>query len=52
MSSTVYFTDLRAGHRENLFAQLLRLIDQAGIASVVGRGRITSYNVCYTKLLR
>ncbi len=45
MSSTVYFTDLRAGHRENLFAQLLRLIDQAGIASVVGRGELAAIKV-------
>jgi len=45
MPSTVYFTDLRAGHRENLFGQLLRLIDLAGIGSIVGRGELAAIKV-------
>jgi len=45
MPSTVYFTDLRAGHRENLFSQLLRLIDLAGLAGIVGRGELAAVKV-------
>jgi uncharacterized Fe-S center protein len=42
MSSPVYFTDLRAGHRENLYAQLLRLIDLAGIDRIIAGGDLTA----------
>ena len=45
MSSTVYFADLRAGHRENLFAKLVRLIDAAGVEKVVGRGDLTAVKI-------
>jgi len=45
MNSNVYFTDLRAGHRENLFAQLLRLIDLAGIGKIVARGELTAIKI-------
>jgi len=45
MHSKVYFTDLRAGHRENLFTQLLRLIDLAGIGTIVGRGELTAIKI-------
>jgi len=42
MSSPVYFTDLRAGHRENLHTQLLRLIDLAGIDQIIASGDLTA----------
>jgi len=45
MSTTVYFTDLRAGHRENLFTQLNRLVDLAGIGSIIGRGELTAIKI-------
>lgn len=35
MESTVYFMDLRASNRENLFAKLARLLEKAGIGGVV-----------------
>ncbi|MBE0595743.1 MAG: DUF362 domain-containing protein [Desulfuromonadales bacterium] len=45
MPSTVHFADLRAGHRENLFAKLLRLLDAAGLDQSVGRGDLTAIKV-------
>lgn len=45
MASPVYFCDLRAGHRENLFAKLLRLLDEAGIEKIVDRGDLTAVKI-------
>lgn len=45
MSSQVYFADMRAGHRENLFTKLLRLIDAAGIDAVVTKGDLVAVKV-------
>jgi len=42
MSSCVYFTDMRAGNRENLHTQLIRLADQAGLGKVVAAGDLTA----------
>jgi len=42
MSSPVYFTDLRAGHRENLYAQLQRLVELAGIDATINSGDLTA----------
>lgn len=42
MSSTVYFTDLRAGHRENLHAQLVRLAELAGLDTIIATGDLTA----------
>lgn len=45
MPSTVYFADMRAGHRENLHTKLVRLLDAAGIDKIVGRGDLTAVKV-------
>jgi uncharacterized Fe-S center protein len=45
MSATVYLADLRAGNRENLFTKLVRLLDQAGIAQIVGRDELTAIKI-------
>ena len=45
MSSTVYYADLRAGHRENLFAKLERLLAAAGLETVVERGDLTAIKI-------
>ncbi len=45
MPSTVHFADMRADHRENLHEKLVRLIDTAGIDTVVGRGELTALKV-------
>jgi hypothetical protein len=45
MTSTVHFADMRAGHRENLFTKLERLLDAAGIEKVVSRGDLTALKV-------
>ena len=42
MASTVFYTDLRAGLRENLHDKLERLLDAAGLPQVVGRGDLTA----------
>jgi uncharacterized Fe-S center protein len=42
MSSTVYFTDLRAGNRENLHIQLNRLAELAGLKSIISTGDLTA----------
>lgn len=42
MASTVHFADMRAGHRENLFTKLERLLNEAGIEGVVSRGDLTA----------
>jgi uncharacterized Fe-S center protein len=35
MPATVYFADMRAGHRENLFAKLERLMDSCGMSDLL-----------------
>ena len=36
----------------NMLNVVIRAVARHGNAVILGRGRITSYNVCYTKLLR
>jgi uncharacterized Fe-S center protein len=43
--STVHFADLRAGHRENLFAKLGRLLDAAGLDRIVAQGDLVALKV-------
>jgi len=42
MASIVHYADLRAGQRENLHDKLDRLLEEAGLAGVVGRGDLTA----------
>lgn len=42
MASIVHHADLRAGQRENLHDKLDRLLEEAGLAGVVGRGDLTA----------
>jgi uncharacterized Fe-S center protein len=42
MASTVFFTDLRAGPRENLHDKLERLLETAGLPEIVGGGDLTA----------
>jgi uncharacterized protein len=42
MPSTVFFADMRAGNRENLFDKLLRLLELAGTEKVAGRGDLVA----------
>ncbi len=42
MQSTVYFTDLRAGNRENLHTQLVRLAELAGLNNIISAGDLTA----------
>ncbi len=45
MSAAVYLADLRAGHHENLFSKLLRLLAEAGIDRVVQRDDLTAIKI-------
>jgi uncharacterized protein len=45
MPSTVFFADMRAGHRENLFDKLLRLLELAGVEQIAGRGDLVAIKV-------
>jgi uncharacterized Fe-S center protein len=45
MPSTVYFADMRAGHRENLHDKLQRLLDETGIDAVVGQGDLAAIKI-------
>jgi uncharacterized Fe-S center protein len=45
MAATVYFGDMRAGHRENLFGKLERLLDEAGLDKIIGRGDLTAVKI-------
>ena len=45
MSQQVYFTDMRTGHRENLFVKLERLLDIAGLDDIVKGGDLTALKV-------
>jgi len=41
----VFFADMRAGHRENLFTKLERLLDAAGIEAIVAKGDLTAIKI-------
>jgi len=43
--ATVFYADMRAGHRENLFTKLERLLDAVGIDRCVDRGDLTAIKV-------
>ncbi len=45
MSSKVFFADMRAGHRENLFTKLERLLDAAGLSATVSAGDLTAIKI-------
>ncbi|HJV36866.1 DUF362 domain-containing protein [Geomonas sp.] len=45
MSSKVYFADMRAGARENLFAKIGRLMKEAGLASCLREGELVAVKV-------
>ncbi|AMV73476.1 DUF362 domain-containing protein [Desulfuromonas carbonis] len=45
MPIPVYFADIRAGNRENLFAKLSRLLDDAGLYGVIRRGDLVALKV-------
>ncbi|UFS72599.1 DUF362 domain-containing protein [Geomonas sp. RF6] len=45
MSSTVYFADMRAGVRENLFDKIGRLMREAGIESRLAQGDLVAVKV-------
>ncbi len=45
MASTVYLADLRAGHRENLFDKLERLLKDAGLERIVARGELVAVKI-------
>ena len=42
MAEQVYFTDMRAGTRENLHTKLERLTEQAGLGSMIGDGELVA----------
>jgi len=45
MPSTVYFADMRAGYRENLFQKLERLLQGADLGNTVCRGELVAIKV-------
>lgn len=42
MAATVWFADMRAGNRENLFTKLRRLLSVAGLPEIVAPGDLTA----------
>jgi hypothetical protein len=42
MAAKVYFCDIRSGLNENLYAKLVRLMDEAGLSQIIGRGDLTA----------
>lgn len=42
MTAKVWFADLRSGTRENLFDKLARLVNEAGLATVISPGALTA----------
>ncbi|MBP1728421.1 MAG: 4Fe-4S ferredoxin, iron-sulfur binding domain protein, partial [Deltaproteobacteria bacterium] len=42
MASTVYFADMRAGHKENLFDKISRLLACCGIEKVISAGDLVA----------
>ncbi len=45
MSSRVYFADPRAGHRENLYGKLERLLEECGLGGVIAPGDLTAVKI-------
>ncbi|MBI1922335.1 MAG: DUF362 domain-containing protein [Geobacter sp.] len=45
MPSTVYFTDMRAGHKENLFGKIGRLLQSCGITERISEGDLVAVKV-------
>uniref|UniRef100_A0A831U1U5 DUF362 domain-containing protein n=1 Tax=Geobacter metallireducens TaxID=28232 RepID=A0A831U1U5_GEOME len=45
MPSTVYFADMRAGHKENLFAKIGKLMTLAGVKERIGTGDLVAVKV-------
>ncbi|MDD2899349.1 MAG: DUF362 domain-containing protein [Desulfuromonadaceae bacterium] len=43
--SKVYFSDMRTGHKENLFDKIARLLTQAGLAKTVNEGDLTAVKI-------
>lgn len=43
--STVYFADMRAGHKENLFDKISRLLKTAGLEKTVSSGDLTAIKI-------
>lgn len=43
--STVYFADMRAGHKENLFDKIARLLDRAGLQQTVSANDLTAIKI-------
>ena len=42
MASTVFFADMRTGHKENLFAKISRLLHQCGIKKQISAGDLVA----------
>jgi hypothetical protein len=45
MPSTVYYADMRAGHRENLFAKISRLLERCDLAGRIREGSLVAVKV-------
>ncbi len=45
MKSSVYFADMRAGHKENLFDKIGRLMQRCGIGSRIAAGNLVAVKV-------
>jgi len=45
MNSTVYFADMRASQKENLFAKISKLLQQCGLADRINEGDLTAVKV-------
>jgi hypothetical protein len=43
--STVYFADMRAGHKENLFDKISKLLSLAGLGTQVAEGDLTAVKI-------
>jgi uncharacterized Fe-S center protein len=42
MGATVFFADMRAGYKENLFAKIARLMQSAGVGNIVSEGDLAA----------
>ncbi|MDD2900525.1 MAG: 4Fe-4S ferredoxin, partial [Desulfuromonadaceae bacterium] len=43
--SKVYFSDMRASHKENLFDKIAKLLAVAGLRQVVAEGDLTAVKI-------
>lgn len=43
--STVYFSDMRTSHKENLFDKIAKLLSQAGLAECIASGDLTAVKI-------